>query len=171
MIIKKLKEILNPPKQEVETQTTILQKKAGTYKVECVIDDEVVDCAELEAPIHECGPSHFSHGYSPYGNIPPENRYTGVPAPTVLSNDPWFGDVTYKSQKQLDYMEQETEMKRQEREQNFSVEPDDIHQKMYEIATKNQNTTLQLNPLGGSENFHEGPGGWNSGNGMGQFIK
>ena len=171
MIIKKLKEILNPPKKEVETQTTILQKKAGTYKVECAIDEEVVDCAELEAPIHECGPSQFSHGYSPYGNIPPENKYTGVPAPTVLSNDPWFGDVTYKSQKQLDYMEQETEMKRQEREKNFSVEPDDIHQKMYEIATKNQNTTLQLNPLGGSENFHEGPGGWNSGNGMGQFLK
>ena len=170
MIIKKLKKILNPPKKEVETQTTILQKKAGTYKVECAIDDEVIDCAELEAPIHEFGPSHFSHGYSPYGNIPPENRYIGVPAPVVLSDDSWFGPATYKSQKQLDYMEKETEMKRQEREQNFSVEPDDIHQKMYEIATKNQNTTLQLNPPGGSENFHEGPGGWMSGNGMGQFV-
>ena len=148
MIIKKLKKILNQPKQEVETQTTILQKKAGTYKVECAIDEEVVDCKEMSS-----------------------TPYTGVPAPVVLSNDSWFGDVTYKSQKQLDYMEKETEMKRQEREQNFSVEPDDIHQKMYEIATKNQNTTLQLNPLGGSENFHEGPGGWNSGNGMGQFLK
>ena len=148
MIIKKLKEILNSPKKEVETQTTILQKKAGTYKVECAIDEEVVDCKEMST-----------------------TPYTGIPAPVVLSNDSWFGDVTYKSQKQLDYMEQETEMKRQEREKNFSVEPDDIHQKMYEIATKNQNTTLQLNPLGGSENFHEGPGGWNSGNSMGQFLK
>ena len=148
MIIKKLKEILNSPKKEVETQTTILQKKAGTYKVECAIDEEVVDCEEMN-----------------------KTPYTGVPAPVVLSDDPWFGDVTYKSQKQLDYMQQEMEIKRQEREENFSVEPDDIHQKMYEIATKNQNTTLQLNPLGGSENFHEGPGGWNSGNGMGQFLK
>ena len=148
MIIKKLKEILNPPKKEVETQTTILQKKAGTYKVECAIDEEVVDCKEMSS-----------------------TPYTGVPAPVVLSNDSWFGEVTYKSQKQLDYMEKETEMKRQEREQNFSVEPDDIHQRMYEIATKTQNTTLQLNPPGGSENFHEGPGGWNSGNGMGQFLK
>tara|TARA_B100000085_G_scaffold133141_1_gene121216 strand:+ start:542 stop:994 length:453 start_codon:yes stop_codon:yes gene_type:complete len=146
--LNKLKEILNPPKQEVETQTTILQKKAGTYNVECAIDEEVVDCKEMST-----------------------TPYTGIPAPVVLSNDSWFGDVTYKSQKQLDYMEQETEMKRQEREQNFSVEPDDIHQRMYEIATKSQNTTLQLNPLGGSENFHEGPGGWNSGNGMGQFVK
>ena len=24
----------------------------------------------LEAPIFECGPSHFSHGYSPYGILP-----------------------------------------------------------------------------------------------------
>ena len=47
MIIKKLKEILNSPKKEVETQTTILQKKAGTYKVECAIDEEVVDCKEM----------------------------------------------------------------------------------------------------------------------------
>ena len=146
MIIKKLKKILNTPKKEVETQTTILQKKAGTYKVECAIDEEVVDCKEMSS-----------------------TPYTGVPAPVVLSNDSWFGDVTYKSQKQLDYMEKETEMKRQEQEQNFSVEPDDIHQKMYEIATKNQNTTLQLNPLGGSENFHEGPGGWQSGTGYNQF--
>ena len=155
--LKKLKEIISAPKQEVETQTTILQKKAGTYKVECSIDDEKVPCETLGQQYHS-----------------PEAQgtwFTGVPAPVVLSNDSWFGDVTYKSQKQLDYMEKETEMKRQERENNFSVEPDDIHQKMYEIATKNQNTTLQLNPLGGSENFHEGPGGWNSGNGMGQFLK
>ena len=147
-VLNKLKEILNPPKQEVETQTTILQKKAGTYKVECAIDEEIVDCKEMSS-----------------------TPYTGVPAPVVLSNDSWFGDVTYKSQKQLDYMEKETEMKRQEREENFSVEPDDIHQKMYEIATKNQNTTLQLNPPGGSENFHEGPGGWNSGNGWARIEK
>ena len=154
--LKKLKEIINPT-QEVETQTTILEKKAGTYKVERSIDDEKVPCETL-------GQQYYS----------PEAQgtwFTGVPAPVVLSNDSWFGDVTYKSQKQLDYMEKETEMKRQEREENFSVEPDDIHQKMYEIATKNQNTTLQLNPPGDSENFHEGPGGWNSGNGMGQFVK
>ena len=50
-------------------------------------------------------------------------------------------------------MEQETEMKRQE--ENFSVEPDDIHQKMYEIATKNQSTTLHLDPPGGSETFNK----------------
>ena len=42
-----------------------------------------------------------------------------------------------------------------------------INQKMYEIATKSW-STWQEN-VGGSENFQSGPGGWNSGNGMGQF--
>ena len=96
--------------------------------------------------------------------------FVGIPAPEYLEDDPWFGPAPIKTQKQIDYMQHEMEIKRQEREQSFSVEPDNIHQKMYEIATKNQNTTLDLNPVGGSENFHEGPGGWNSGNGMGQFI-
>ena len=134
-------------------------------------DEDKVNCEELEAPVHECGPGHFSHGYSPYGNIPEENRYVGVPAPVVLSNDSWFGDVTYKSQKQEDYREQETEMKLQEqkRREEAGEEPEDIHQKMYEIATKNWNTVAETQ--GGSENFHEGPGGWNSGNGRGQFQK
>ena len=148
--LNKLKEILNPPKQEVETQTTILQKKAGTYNVECAIDEEVVDCKEMST-----------------------TPYTGIPAPVVLSNDSWFGDVTYKSQKQEDYMERETEMKMQEqkRREESGEEPENIHQLMYELATKNQSTTLHIDPPGGSENFHEGPGGWKSGNGMGQFQK
>ena len=37
------------------------------------------------------------------------------------------------------------------------------------FATKNQSTTLHLDPPGGSETFQQGPGGWNSGTGMGQF--
>ena len=141
--------------------------------IECAIDEDKVDCANLEAPVHECGPGHFSHGYSPYGNIPEENRYVGVPAPVVLSNDSWFGDVTYKSQKQEDYMERETEMKMQEqkRREEAGEEPENIHQLMYEMATKNQSTTLHIDPPGGSENFHEGPGGWKSGNGWGVLKK
>ena len=104
----------------------------------------------------------------PACTVKPEEPYIGIPAPAYLEPDPWFAPPVY-TEKQVDYMEQETEMKRQEREENFSVEPDDIHQKMYEIATKNQSTTLHLNPPGGSENFHEGPGGWNSGTGINQF--
>jgi len=46
-------------------------------------------------------------------------------------------------------------------------EPEDIHELMYEIATKNVATTIQLDPLpplgGGSETFQEG---WQSGVGL-----
>ena len=114
--------------------------------IECAIDENVVECSEMDSP-----------------------PFTGVPAPAYLSEDPWFAPPVY-TEKQVDYMEQETEMKRQEREENFSVEPDDIHQKMYEIATKNQSTTLHLDPPGGSETFQEGPGGWTSGNGFNKFT-
>ena len=116
-------------------------------KIECAIDDEIIDCKEMDE----------------------EPVYTGVPAPVYLKEDDWFGPAPEYTEKQKDYMKMETEIKRQEFEKNFSVEPTDIHQKMYEIATKNHNTTLDLNPPGGSENFHEGPGGWNSGNGWGLY--
>ena len=143
MIIKKLKETLLGSSKKVETQTSLLEQKNIHYTNKELKDSE--------------------------DSVP---TYVGAAAPVYLDDDPWFS-TPIKSEKQIEYMEQEIEMKRQERENNFSVEPGDIHQKMYEIATKNQNTTLDLDPIspGGSENFHEGPGGWSSGNGMGQFVK
>ena len=134
-IIKTIKNIFIPESEIVED------------KIECAIDDEIIDCKEMDE----------------------ELVYTGVPAPVYLKEDDWFGPAPEYTEKQKDYMKMETEIKRQEFEKNFSVEPTDIHQKMYEIATKNHNTTLDLNPPGGSENFHEGPGGWNSGNGWGLY--
>tara|TARA_B100002019_G_scaffold186900_1_gene161389 strand:+ start:2657 stop:3067 length:411 start_codon:yes stop_codon:yes gene_type:complete len=134
MIIRKLKEVKE-----------LLSKK--TNKIECAIDEEVVDCEELEDD----------------GLDYEDQYYTGVPAPPYLQDDPWFGPAPTYSQKQLDYMVQETEIKQKEREENFSVESEDIHQRMYEIATQNTPTTIQLNPPGGSENV------WMSGTGMGQF--
>ena len=130
------------PKQEVETQTTILQKKAGTFKVECAIDEEVVDCSEMDSP-----------------------PYVGVPAPAYLEDDPWFGPAPTLTEKQQDYMEQETAMKieEQNRREEAGEEPENIHEMMYQIASKNWNTVSESQ--GGSENFQEGPGGWNSGNG------
>ena len=115
--------ILESTKKEVETQTTLLQKKAEPF--------------------------------------------TGVPAPVYLKDDEWFGPAPEYTEKQKDYMVQETETKRQEFEKSFSVEPENIHQKMYEISTKSQNTTLHLNPPGGSENFQEDS--WQSGTGFGQY--
>jgi len=126
--------IIKAIKQLIETQTSLLQKKTNTFKVECAIDDEVVDCTELE-----------------------EEPYVGVPAPTYLKDDVWFGTAVV-SEKSQDYMVQETEIKQQETEnrQYWTKEPEDIHQVMYEMATKSGATTVQLDPIGGSENFQGG---------------
>ena len=137
------------PTEKVETQTSLLKKKAEHFKnlkVECAVDNNVVPCSELET-----------------------TPYIGVPAPSYLKEDPWFPSLVH-SEKQLDYMQQETEIKRQEEEirLNETKESDDIHQKMYEIASKNWNTVAETQ--GGSENFQSGSGGWNSGTGMGQFL-
>jgi hypothetical protein len=70
--------------------------------------------------------------------------------------DPWFGPAVI-SDLNKDYMEQETLAKQQEQEtQSDSVESDNIHQEMYELATNSAATTLQLDPIGGSENFQGG---------------
>ena len=150
MIIQKLKETIGIFKREQATSVN-WPDLIDEEDIECAIDENVVDC-EGDAFKQDA-----------------LNYYTGVPAPAYLEDDEWFGPAPIRSRKQIDYMEQEMEMIRQEREENFSVEPSDIHQKMYEIATKNHNTTLDLDPPGGSENFHTGPGGWNSGNGREQF--
>ena len=141
--IKAIKNIFIPP----------IEYRNFEDDIECAIDDQTVDC-EGEAFTQDA-----LNYYAPY---------TGVPAPAYLKDDPWFGSPVY-SEKQKDYMEIETEMKIQEEQQRQEegVEPEDIHQKMYEIATKSWNTVSETQ--GGSENFHEGPGVWNSGNGMGQF--
>ena len=118
-----------------------LPKKFKEEKVECAVDEKIVTCEEMDNP-----------------PMPPS--YIGVTAPVYLEDDEWFGPAPIKSQKQLDYMEQEYEVKRQERAENFSVEPDNIHELMYNMATENQSTTLYVDPPGGSENFQEG---WHSG--------
>ena len=110
-----------------------LNKPIDEEKVECAIDEDIVECSEMDAP-----------------------AYTGVPAPAYLKDDEWFGPASEYTEKQKDYMVQETEIKRQEFEKSFSVEPEDIHHVMYEMATKNGATTTQLDPIGGSENFQGG---------------
>lgn len=108
--------------------------------IECAIDEDKIDCEHLDDD--------------------QDKAYVGVPAPVLNPVDEWFaspyGYPSAITTKQKDYMEQEIEVKRQEREENFFVEPDNIHQLMYEIATKNQSTTLHLDPIGGSENFMGG---------------
>jgi len=112
-------------------------------KVKCTID-------ELEVPLFECGPGHLTQGYGFLG-------YTGVPAPTILTDDPWFGPAPI-SDLNKDYMEKEVEIKKEEAEnrQYWTKESANMHQLMYDISTRSGATTLQLDPIGGSENFQGG---------------
>ena len=112
-----------------------LNKQISEEEIECAIDEQTVNCAVMEE----------------------EPAYTGVPAPAVLQEDPWFGPAVV-SDANKDYMEREYEAFRQDALNYYSdsKEPENIHQVMYEMATQNAATTLQLDPIGGSENFQGG---------------
>ena len=99
--------------------------------------------------------------------------YVGVPAPKVLKDDPWFGPAFISDANKEYLKQQEHEAFKEEAHKYYGTkEPENIHEMMYQMATNSQGTSLQRDPIeqpGGSENFHEGPGGWNSGNGWGNF--
>ena len=122
--------------------------RLGSEEIECAIDEKVVECGEMDNP-----------------------PFVGVPAPAYLEDDPWFGAAPVRTEKQMDYMEQEAEIKMAEEQEHSeqTCESHDIHAKMYEIATQNWTTVAETQ--GGSENFQEGPGGWNSGTGINQFQR
>ena len=110
-------------------------------EIRCTIDD-------LEAPLFECGPGHLTQGYG----------FVGIPAPKVLKNDPWFGEPV-KSEKQLEYEHINDDPHDGwwlRPEWQDPKEPDNIHEVMYDMATKCGKTTTQLDPVGGSENFQGG---------------
>ena len=105
--------------------------------IKCLIDKEVVDCKTFKDP---------------------EPPFTGVPAPKVLKNDPWFGEPV-KSEKQLEYEHINDDPHDGwwlRPEWQDPKEPDNIHEVMYDMATKCGKTTTQLDPVGGSENFQGG---------------
>ena len=112
-----------------------INKQISEKEIECAIDEQTVDCVVMEE----------------------EPAYIGVPAPAVLQDDPWFGPAVVSGKGQ-DYMEKEAEIKQQEEEnlQYWTNESDNIHQLMYDMATKSGATTVQLDPIGGSENFQGG---------------
>ena len=113
-----------------------LNKEIKEKDIECAIDENVVDCTEME-----------------------EEPYVGVPAPILTPVDDWFSaPYGCPTEKQQDYMTQEAEIKKQEAEnrQYWTKESANIHQEMYDLATKSGATTVQLDPIGGSENFQGG---------------
>ena len=114
-----------------------LNKQISEKDIECAIDEQTVECAEMDE----------------------EPACTGIPAPILTPVDDWFSSpYGCPTEKQQDYMAHEAEIKKQEQEnrQYWTKESVNIHQEMYEIATKSGATTLQLDPIGGSENFQGG---------------
>jgi hypothetical protein len=80
----------------------------------------------------------------------------GIPAPVITKPDPWFNEPV-KTELQMTH-EKMLEVAREREEANKppTKEPENIHEVMYNMATKNFATTLHLNPIGGSENFQGG---------------
>jgi hypothetical protein len=106
------------------------------------------EITRIEAPVAECGPGHLTQGYG----------FVGIPAPKVLKNDPWFGEPV-KSEKQLEYEHINDDPHDGwwlRPEWQDPKEPDNIHEVMYDMATRCGKTTTQLDPVGGSENFQGG---------------
>lgn len=97
--------------------------------------------------------------------------YVGVPAPEVLQDDPWFGPAPLTERSVfLAEARKQAELDNQilsDDDEPHPKEPENIHEIIYQIATKNVCTTLSLDPIptfiGGSEN-HQGT--WMSGSGF-----
>ena len=121
----------------------LFSQKVTEEDIECAIDENIVDCKTFDDE--------------------QEKAYVGVPAPILNPVDDWFSSpygfaVPAITQKQKDYMAREAEIKKQEEEnrQYWTKESANIHQEMYNLATKSGATTIQLDPIGGSENFQGG---------------
>ena len=113
-------------------------QKISEEDIECAIDESIVDC------------EHFDDDQ--------DKAYVGVPAPVLTPHDDWFEDPP-KTEMQMEYEHINDDF--QDGwwllpEYQDTKESPNIHQEMYEIATKSGATTLQLDPIGGSENFQGG---------------
>ena len=96
-----------------------------------------------------------------------QSDYRGVPAPVVAPNDPWFGAAP-KTEKAMEYVQKKNEELYRRLAEPKLKEPENIHQMMYERASKYWGTWKEELP-GGSENFQENSNSWNSGTGLRQF--
>ena len=96
-----------------------------------------------------------------------QSDYRGVPAPVVAPDDPWFGAAP-KTEKAMEYVQKKNEELYRKLAEPKLKEPENIHQMMYERASKYWGTWKEELP-GGSENFQENSNSWNSGTGLRQF--
>ena len=116
----------------------LFSQKISEEDIECAIDENIVDC------------DHFDDDQ--------DKAYVGVPAPVLTPHDDWFEDPP-KTEMQMEYEHINDDLQDGwwlHPEYQDTKESPNIHQEMYEIATKSGATTVQLDPIGGSENFQGG---------------
>ena len=124
---------------------SLIKKVVGisTTEVECAIDDDIVECQEIDLEsyvgVPACVTTPLDDWFAPPYNME-VNTARDVVTGQPLNYDPITGEAYY--------------------------EPDDIHEIMYEQATKNGLPWDQ----GGSETFQENVDlDWTSGTGWGQY--
>ena len=111
--------------------------------IECAIDEDKVDCEHLDDD--------------------QDKAYVGVPAPILNPVDEWFASP-YGCPSAITEKQKEYEHINDDFQDGWWLLPEyqdtkespNIHQEMYDLATKSGATTVQLDPIGGSENFQGG---------------
>ena len=121
----------------------LFSQKIDEEHLECAIDEDTVDCGHLDDD--------------------QEKAYVGVPAPILNPIDEWFASP-YGCPSAITEKQKEYEHINDDFQDGWWLLPEyqdtkespNIHQEMYDLATKSGATTLQLDPIGGSENFQGG---------------
>ena len=131
---------------------SLIKKVVGisTTEVECAIDEDIVECQEIDLEsyvgVPACVTTPLDDWFAPPYNVE-VNTATDVVTGEPMKVDPVTGEGTFFE----------------------SVEPENIHEVMYDMATKNGKHWEQ----GGSETFQQNVNlddhTWQSGTGWGQY--
>jgi hypothetical protein len=132
----------------IEQIKALFKREQATNNIECEVDDNIVDCSELQ--------DDYNEGQAFKDDA--KNYFTGIPAPKELSHDDWFPNPMKEKEVEFagNYEGPLYAPYTAVDEFKKSVGDDGMHQLMYEMSTRSGKTTLQLNPIGGSENFQGG---------------
>ena len=122
----------------------LFSQKITDEDIECAIDDNTVDCSKFDDD--------------------QDKAYVGVPAPVLNPVDEWFASPFGCAVPAITEKQKEHEHINDDPHDGWWLMPEyqdtnespNIHQEMYDMATKSGATTLQLDPIGGSENFQGG---------------
>ena len=85
-------------------------------------------------------------------------QWVGIPAPAKLKHDDWF--PVPEELKEPEPVVFNKDITLETKSEKHKVIEEEMHEWVYQEATKNASTTLHLNPPGNE---------WQSGTGMGQF--